>query len=319
MSARTSSQCRPGPTNPANARWQAHRRRLIAYGRWQPFVDAEPVREHLRKVMAEGMPLTGICERLNLPHTSSLQHLMYGRGPYGPGHQVRRETAELILAYWPSLDDFPDGSRIDPTGTRRRVQALGVHGWPRHWMARQIGMSESPFKRALNKERVTARIARAVAGLYDEWWNRDPLEYGLLPKSVARVKADAARAGWHGPLAWDDDTIDDPAAVPDLGEKVRRSEALVENARWLMEEHGHTREGAAVRLGVQKASLDQALHRATPVSERPPKPEWTPPRCGEPRMYRQHVARGEDCYVCRGANAAANRRYLLSGSRQEAS
>jgi len=237
MSARTSSQCRPGPTNPANARWQAHRRRLIAYGRWQPFVDAEPVREHLRKVMAEGMPLTGICERLNLPHTSSLQHLMYGRGPYGPGHQVRRETAELILAYWPSLDDFPDGSRIDPTGTRRRVQALGVHGWPRHWMARQIGMSESPFKRALNKERVTARIARAVAGLYDEWWNRDPLEYGLLPKSVARVKADAARAGWHGPLAWDDDTIDDPAAVPQTDAPLPvATEGGNVAARWLLGE-----------------------------------------------------------------------------------
>ena len=242
MSARTSSQCRPGPTNPANARWQAHRRRLIAYGRWQPFVDAEPVREHLRKVMAEGMPLTGICERLNLPHTSSLQHLMYGRGPYGPGHQVRRETAELILAYWPSLDDFPDGSRIDPTGTRRRVQALGVHGWPRHWMARQIGMSESPFKRALNKERVTARIARAVAGLYDEWWNRDPLEYGLLPKSVARVKADAARAGWHGPLAWDDDTIDDPAAVPQTDAPLPvATEGGNVAARWLL--------GEAVILG----------------------------------------------------------------------
>jgi hypothetical protein len=230
------------PLNPASARWQARRRRLIAYGQWEPFVDAEPVRAHLKKLMAEGMAISSICERLEFPHTSSLQHLLYGRGQYGPGQQVRRETAELILGYWPTLADFPDGARIDPTGTRRRVQALAVQGWPRHWMAGQIGMSESPFKKALHKERVTARVARAVAALYDEFWNRDPLEYGLPAKSVDRVKADAARAGWQGPLAWDDDTIDDPYALPatDASEPVATEGGNVA-ARWLM--------GEAVILG----------------------------------------------------------------------
>ncbi|MDR3083700.1 MAG: hypothetical protein LBV60_22755, partial [Streptomyces sp.] len=95
----------PTPLNPANARWQARRRRLIAYGQWQPFVDAEPVRAHLKEINAEGMPIAAICEQLGMPHTSSLQHLMYGRAHYGPGQQVRRETAELVLNYWPSLAD----------------------------------------------------------------------------------------------------------------------------------------------------------------------------------------------------------------------
>ncbi|WP_392971034.1 hypothetical protein [Streptomyces sp. LN245] len=42
------------------------------------------------------------------------------------------------------------------------------------------------------------------------------------------------------------------------------------------------------------------------------------PVCGEPRMYRRHVKNGERCDVCRAANAAADRRYRLTGSRQEA-
>lgn len=225
------------PMDPANARWQARRRRLIGYGQWEPFVEAQPVRDHLVKVMNAGMPIAAVCEKLGLPHSSSLQHLLYGRAPYGPAQQVRRETAELVLAYWPSPEDLPEGTRIDPTGTRRRVQALAVRGWPRHWMAVEMGMSATAFKKALHKDRVTARLARAVAALYDQRWNQDPFEHGLMPKSVDRVRADAARAGWHGPLAWDDDTIDNPAAVPmvDAEEPVVTEGTNVAN-RWLMGE-----------------------------------------------------------------------------------
>lgn len=48
---------------------------------------------------------------------------------------------------------------------------------------------------------------------------------------------------------------------------------------------------------------------------RQPRPE---PKCGEPRMYRRHLKNGESCGVCRAANAAADRRYRLTGSRKEA-
>lgn len=41
------------------------------------------------------------------------------------------------------------------------------------------------------------------------------------------------------------------------------------------------------------------------------------PKCGEPRMYRRHLKAGESCEVCRAANAAADRRYRLTGSRKE--
>lgn len=52
---------------------------------------------------------------------------------------------------------------------------------------------------------------------------------------------------------------------------------------------------------------------ATPAARRPPA------QCGEARMYRQHIKRGEPVdEACRAANAAADRRYRLTGSRKEA-
>lgn len=50
--------------------------------------------------------------------------------------------------------------------------------------------------------------------------------------------------------------------------------------------------------------------------KREPRPE---PKCGEPRMYRRHLKNGEaPCDACRAANAAADRRYRLTGSRAAA-
>lgn len=55
------------------------------------------------------------------------------------------------------------------------------------------------------------------------------------------------------------------------------------------------------------------VHPKTRVRQARPEPV-----CGEPRMYRRHLARGErPCDACRAANAAADRRYRHTGSRQE--
>ncbi|MEU8469527.1 hypothetical protein AB0F30_16660 [Streptomyces sp. NPDC029006] len=227
------------------------------------------------------MPIWAVCMQLGLPHESSLQHVLYGRGEYGPGEVVRRETAALVLAYWPTLADYPDTARIDPTGTRRRVEALSVLGWSRAWMARQIGMGEVAFKKAVRKERVTARLARQVAGLYDAWWNHDPAEHGVSANAAARVRADAFRSGYHGPLAWDDDTIDDPQAMPVTdSEEPITTEGGNLAARWLMGESvildrearnevlahlfewsNDTVEEIAARLGMSPEAADQAWFR----------------------------------------------------------
>ena len=45
----------------AKNRWARRRRRLIGYGQWQPFTDAEPARRHVLAILGTGMGLAGIA------------------------------------------------------------------------------------------------------------------------------------------------------------------------------------------------------------------------------------------------------------------
>ena len=220
----------------AEARWRQRRRRLLAEGQWQPFVEAGPVRDRIRAIQAAGMPLKALTERLGLT-PRSLDYLMFA-GPGSEGQKVRREAAEAVMAYWPALEDFPDASRIDPVGTRRRVQALMTRGWPQRSQAARAGISEKSFSRSLLACRVTAQFARSVASVYDELWDKDPEDFGVEAVAAHWARAVARKRGMHCPLAWDDDTIDDPAAVPTLDAPEPLPTAAGENAvaRWLMGE-----------------------------------------------------------------------------------
>lgn len=220
----------------AHTRWKARRRRLIGYGLWEPFVPSEPVRAHVRAIQAQGMSYRAIEKALNLPECA-FKHLMWGTNGRPPSRKTRTETAEVVLGFWPSADDFPDYARIDPTGTRRRVQALATLGWTHVYLAGQVGVAPTNFRRAMCQERVTARFARAVHQIYNELWMRAPQEHEVSEGMVVRTVRAARRKNWPGPLAWDDDTIDNPQAQPqtDAVQPVV-TEGTNVAARWLLGE-----------------------------------------------------------------------------------
>jgi lambda repressor-like predicted transcriptional regulator len=220
----------------ANARWARKRRRLAAYGQWEPFVDAEPVREHVRAIHATGIPYQSISRGAGLSRWA-LDHVMWGHKDSGPGGRVRKEIAEALLAYWPTLDDFPDGSRVDACGTRRRLQALMVRGFTYRVIAPRCGLSVDTLERALTIDRVTARVARAVRDAYNVLWDRSPEETGVRAAVAEQQRRRFAAKGWSPTLAWDDDTIDDPAATPKL-DASRPAPSSDANAvdRWLLGE-----------------------------------------------------------------------------------
>ncbi|MFE6474546.1 hypothetical protein [Streptomyces rochei] len=219
----------------AHTRWCRRRRKLIAMGQWQPFVDAEPVRERIRAINKAGMPTRVLAEKLNLSPTA-LEHVMWKRHGVA-SQQVRRETADAVMSYWPSLDDLPGHCLVDSTGTRRRVNALYALGWTRRALSARSGVAERSLSRALLKPRVTADFARTICAVYDELWKRSPYPTEVAETVARQTRRKAKEEGLVGPLAWDDDTIDDPAALPqtDAAEPVA-SEGGNVAARWLMGE-----------------------------------------------------------------------------------
>ncbi len=242
--------------------YDRRRRRLIGYGSWQPYVDAEPVRAHVRMLGEYGIGWRQVAVVAGV-NNGTVTRLMYGLGGQPPSPKVRPSTASRILAVQPRLEDVAPSMRVPSIGTVRRLRALVALGWPQARLASRLGMANRNLSSLMRGQRVTARTALAVRALYDQWWNADPHACGVEARHVAQARARAARLGWVSPLAWDDDRLDDPAARPQRGETPRRGErdeALVGGVAELRAQ-GFPLEVALARLGVGKRRFERALAR----------------------------------------------------------
>lgn len=115
-------------------------------------------------------------------------------------------------------------NRIDATGTVRRLRALAVIGWDVYTLADRLSWDWHRVSRIRTgaQQMVLRDTARAIAAIYDELAaRRGP---------SARAALDARQRGWQPPLAWDDDTIDDPTAEPNVSCPVDIDEIAVERA-----------------------------------------------------------------------------------------
>lgn len=258
-------RCRCHPCSAANATYEKQRVRQQAYGRWNGLVDAAPAREHIRALQAAGLGLKRVAALSGVPH-GSLSKLMYGtRRADGttraPSQRIKPATAAAVLAVRATLDDLGATVHVDGTGTRRRLQALVAIGWSVSELGRRLSMDN--VHRTIKTERVNAGTARAVRALYDQLWDTPPQPATRWERAaVSRVHADARRAGWAPPLAWDDDTIDDPAATPDLGASTdTRRRVHLDDVEFLIG-HGATWHDLPGRLGVTRDAIDQACRRA---------------------------------------------------------
>ncbi|RBY83261.1 helix-turn-helix domain-containing protein [Blastococcus sp. TF02A-30] len=186
--------------------------RAQTFGRWRPFVDAAPVREHLRALRAAGIGVEQIAMLAGLS-TNHVRELANPGRDGNPGiRRVRPETAHQVLRVRVDEANRAPRSHVGATGTRRRLQALIAIGWPHDELAARLGRNSAGLRRSMLSDAVTARTAQDVTALYEQLWNLRP------PHSTddQRAAADAARAfaaerGWLPPLAWDDiDTDPEP-------------------------------------------------------------------------------------------------------------
>jgi hypothetical protein len=138
-----------------------------------------------------------------------------------------RNTYDAIMAAPAVLPDVVgrkrSGRYVDPTGTRRRLQALHARGFTYVWMSGQMAEDAYSYVRylwalATGKKSttlgVTAGVAQSVAALYERYQNADPLQCGIPVREVNRTREAAAKHRYAPPACWDDGDIDNPAATP---------------------------------------------------------------------------------------------------------
>ncbi|MFI6909701.1 hypothetical protein ACIBKY_51160 [Nonomuraea sp. NPDC050394] len=242
--------------------YEVRKAQLKQEGRWQPFTDPAPVREHLERLRREtGFGPRAIADLTGVGYFTIVRVAGWHKHLRGPS-KIHTWRAERILAFWPTHNQIPKRMLVSATGTHRRIQALMVKGWCLAWLSREMGTDRSVLSWTLKLPQVEARTAQRVRALYDRLWNQEPPQQTRQERrAVNMTRARARAAKWMPPLAWDDDSIDDPEAVPDRGARETRDQALTEDSDWLMAVEGFDLVQAAERLGVSHVYLAKARSR----------------------------------------------------------
>ncbi len=229
-------------------------------------VPIGPASAHVRMLIDSGRTITGIADETGLDWETVRGVLRQYR------ESILRSTEAKLLTVKPLPDDQ---ALIDATGTVRRVRALVAMGHSQQTMADEVGCAFTYISSLTHGRRptVTVALAKSVQRAYAKL----SMTVGLSVR--ARLKAQ--RLGWAPPLAWDDDTIDDPRAVPQtdavgpvateggnvaarwlLGEAVilgrdDRREVLQHLFEWT----NHTTEEIAARLDMSPEAAEQQWNR----------------------------------------------------------
>jgi hypothetical protein len=230
-----------------------------------PLIDAGPTRAHVARLRSFDVSVRTI-HRLSGVSMKSLGSLIWGTEGRPPTGQVRQETADRLFAVQIRPELFAPGTKIGATGTARRLQALQTVGWSTSLLAVEL-VTTKEYIRKLSFgrfQRVLVTTALTTREVYERLWDKQPPQATPNQQgSATRVRNKAARLGWAPPMAWDDDSIDDPAAQPQGVAKpnLKRRLPSVDELAWLMDQ-GETQEAIAMRFKVHVKSLKSAQIRA---------------------------------------------------------
>lgn len=241
----------------AASRKTAYKKRYLldrARGVDRSMLDAGPYQAKVADLVAQGLSIAAIARAARIDRTG-LRRMVHEETT-----TIRRAGAARIraLTYRAVIDACGDRDLVPLLGVQRRVQALMVMGWRIQDIEDRSGV-RALHGRLYDRQRIAAVDYRRIAALYDELWDAK----GPSRKGARK----AASIGYAPPLAWDDDTIDDPKAVPvewrDITARghVRVAPiggAFVENIEF-MADSGETFTGAARRLGITEPSLQDML------------------------------------------------------------
>lgn len=226
------------------------------------------MRQHIARLAEAGITWQEVV-RISGVRYWVVHSLLFGCRPgRGPTRRIRRGNAERILAVRHAFPAEPRPKALaDSAGTRRRLQALMACGWYQAALAAELDLAPQDVAQFLVRASVQEVTRDRVRVLYDRLWNA-PAPAGTPRQREAsrRVREQAARMGWPPPAAWDDDTIDDPAAMPADGWKRSARPARVPGAEKaaearLLMSRGRSYADVAQAFGLGEKSLERLLLR----------------------------------------------------------
>lgn len=177
--------------------------RLAMAGKPMGLVSAGRASEHIAKLKAMGIGTPRIGELAGMPQVSVWRITEQDQ-------ILARTEAKILSIPLPGAahELAKDGAPVAVIGTQRRLRALQVLGYRGIDLAERLGIQRRTVQSICAGEQdfVSADVARRVASLFEE--------LQLTPGGTEVTRSRSLRKGWHPPLAWDEDAIDDPAATP---------------------------------------------------------------------------------------------------------
>lgn len=237
---------------PEHSRQRARTRKRAEAG----LINVPTVDEAWQAVAAmldRGLTYRQIADAANVNHASLTQRCV----EWKRGHKRRLQPLTrlaLVCAEVATRDTVP--AYVPAIGTRRRLWALGWMGWPLPVIAREAGLHKQTLQmiRSGYHDTCESRVHAAVAAFYDAHADTDGGDY--------RARARARNRGVPPPIAWDDDTIDDPDAQPGTRPRPKVSKRAARILRWIDAHRiGRTIEDIAREEGISVKAVHRHLDR----------------------------------------------------------
>jgi hypothetical protein len=127
--------------------------------------------------------------------------------PCKAAHASRAAYRRRMYAYGRDIAHL-----VPAAGTARRLEALALNGWSAPMLAALLGTNPTVLQRCRTQQRITAAKAARIADLYEQLWDVPaPTDTPGRRIAVPRTVREAQRRGYRPAMAWDDESIDDPA------------------------------------------------------------------------------------------------------------
>lgn len=173
--------------------------------------EAERLVAHIDRLREDGKAYRDVAAIADV-HWTTVRRIHVGEGK-----TVSRYTYDAVMAVPTGAPTItPRGPLIPAHGMLRRLEALRADGFTQRTLGGWLGHSHQAIAYLLSvrNPRSHAATVRDVAELYRRLAGVDPVTC-QSERTTKWARSKALGTGYAPSFCWDDDTIDDPAALPE--------------------------------------------------------------------------------------------------------